>query len=454
MAPSSSIVSKLKVQLKLSISRLRMVQQKDTAIAKQQRRQMAHLLELGKEESARIRVENIIRSDITTELLEILELYCELLLARIGLLEAKECDPGLEEPIKSIIYAAPRTDVKELQQARQLLVEKYGKEFALVAVENSDGKVAERVLKKLKVEPPDPELVTLYLREIAKTYGVDWPRGERKTEQENDEDDDEPSGGVADKNLEAPLTTEELNKATPPRDLGPKSPVSIAPPSPSTDNLSPKVRLPGPPELKPGAKMSGLKKQTPTTQAQSDPKGKNDEDGTQTVGGKIPDVDELARRFAALKRSLTTEAAVQLRFDSIPQPTIRYISLKSKLKAENALLVALLAASGPPNWKDVKLPAGRSRMACQHIYFNAVKEAQSVAVGDNKNAGAVKKRGPNKRTTSPNSKGTPKRKRGKNAENMSDHESVVSEDDERNGKKVKADVEEADQPIKHEIEEV
>ncbi|KAL8998695.1 MAG: hypothetical protein Q9188_006042 [Gyalolechia gomerana] len=302
MAPSSSVIAKLKVQLKLSISRLRMVQQKDTAIAKQQRRQMAHLLELGKDESARIRVENIIRSDITTELLEILELYCELLLARIGLLEAKECDPGLEEPIKSIIYAAPRTDVKELQQARQLLVEKYGKEFALEAIENSDGKVAERVLKKLKVEPPDPELVTLYLREIARTYGVDWPRGERQQDGGNDENNDNPSGGEAVKTLEEPLTTEELTKATPPRDLGPKSPVSIAPPSPSTDNLSPRVKLPGPPELKPGAKMTGLKKQRPTTQAQSDPKGMSDDDLNNRVGGKIPDADELARRFAALKR--------------------------------------------------------------------------------------------------------------------------------------------------------
>ncbi|KAL8709432.1 MAG: hypothetical protein Q9220_005815 [cf. Caloplaca sp. 1 TL-2023] len=310
MAPPSALISKLKVQLKLSISRLRMVQQKDTAIAKQQRRQMAHLLELGKEESARIRVENIIRSDITTELMEILELYCELLLARIGLLEPKECDPGLEEPIKSIIYAAPRTDVKELQQARQLLVEKYGKDFALDAVENRDGKVAERVSKKLQVQPPEQELVTLYLKEIARTYAVDWPKGQKKTEHDFDGnasgDDDEPTGGQATKDLEEPLTTEELSKATPPRDLGPRSPVSIAPPKSSTDNVSPRVKLPGPPELKPGAKMSGLKKETTSTQAQSNPKGgkeaKDSNNSKSVVGGKIPDADELARRFAALKR--------------------------------------------------------------------------------------------------------------------------------------------------------
>ena len=256
----------------------------------------------GKEESARIRVENIIRSDITTELLEVLELYCELLLARTGLLEAKECDPGLEEAIKSIIYAAPRTDVKELQQARALLVEKYGKDFALEAVENSDGKVAERVLKKLRVEPPDPELVTLYLKEIARTYGVNWPKIEESPDSQDDEDDDTPSGGQAVKALEEPLTTDELSKATPPRDLGPRSPVSVAPPSPSTDNLNPRVRLPGPPELKPGAKMSGLKKQTSGTDAQSATKSEDSGAKKNIVGGKIPDVDELAKRFAALKK--------------------------------------------------------------------------------------------------------------------------------------------------------
>ena len=246
-------------------------------------------------------MENIIRSDIDTELLEILELYCELLLARTGLLEAKECDPGLEEAVKSIIHAAPRTDIKELQQTRQLMVEKYGKEFALQAMENSDGKVAERVVKKLRVEPPDPELVTLYLKEIARAYGVKWPKGERTPDGQSD-DDDEPSSGQAVKNLEEPLTTEELNKATPPRDLGPKSPVSIAPPSSSTDNISPRIRLPGPPELKPSSKMSGFKRQTSSTEAQSNAKDADSGGKKNAVGGKIPDVDELAKRFAALKK--------------------------------------------------------------------------------------------------------------------------------------------------------
>ena len=124
-------------------------------------------------------------------------MYCELLIARIGLLEAKDCDPGLEEAVKSLLYAAPRTEIKELHTVRMILAEKFGKDFALAASENSDGKVSSRVLDRLKVEPPKKELVEAYLTTIAEAYGVDWPPG-RKAAQEaehDDDDDDEPSGG-------------------------------------------------------------------------------------------------------------------------------------------------------------------------------------------------------------------------------------------------------------------
>ena len=254
-------------------------------------------------------MENIIRSDINTELLEILELYCELLLARVGLLEAKECDPGLEEAVKSIIYAAPRTDVRELHQARQLLVEKYGKDFALVAIENKDGKVAERVLRKLRVEPPPQELVTLYLQEIARTYGIAWPknkelpedqRGEDNEDNEDGEDGENPSGGQSVKSLEEPLVADQLNRATPPRNLGPKSPVSVTLPSPRMDDFDSQAKLPSPPEFKPNVKKGGMRQNRDSEPSSS---GKGEVGGTKgVVGGKIPDVDNLEARFAALKK--------------------------------------------------------------------------------------------------------------------------------------------------------
>lgn len=279
-----------------------MVQQRDEQLGKTQRRAMAQLLEAGKVDSATIRVENIIRSDITTELHEILELYCELLIARAGLLEGATCDPGLEEAVQSIIYAAPKTEIKELITVRGLLAEKYGKEFVLSAMENTEGKVNAKVLKKLSVEPPRQELVQGYLEEIAKAYGVDWPRRSQPSppppdliddDQDDRDDNDNPSGGQ--KVLAEGIKThnpelDKLAQATPRRGIvsGPKSPVTVTPPRMTTDNVHPKVTL-GSVELKPNKKMEN---------AASAPARK-----TREPEGQIPDIKDLEARFAALKRN-------------------------------------------------------------------------------------------------------------------------------------------------------
>ena len=151
-----------------------MIQQKESAISKQSRRSMAMLLADNKIASARIRTEGIIRQDIMVELYEILELYCELLLARAGLLEGAELDQGLEEAVKSLIYASSRVEVKEVTVVASLFGTKYGKEFVKEAQEGQG--VAEKVIKKLAITPPSEALVTGYLEEIAMTYGVDWPK--------------------------------------------------------------------------------------------------------------------------------------------------------------------------------------------------------------------------------------------------------------------------------------
>ncbi|KAF2001399.1 DUF292-domain-containing protein [Amniculicola lignicola CBS 123094] len=322
MQNRKSLANQLKVQLKLSVSRLRMVQQKDTAKAKQQRREMAQLLEAGKTQSAKIRVENIIRSDLQTEVHEILELYCELLLARSFFFEQPtsphsassttpniELDEALEEAVHSIIYAAPRTEVKELHNTRGLLIDRFGKDVAAQAMDGE--KVADRVRNKLKLETPKAELVDAYLTEIARFYGVPYGPATPPSDDEDDDDED-PSTGLAEEippelepALEAertvppPIDTdadpkkqreqeerEELVKATPPKKFGPQSPLRITPPNPSTDNIAPKLKLPG-------SVGTGKGKVVPEAK-----KGKK-EDGP---GGKIPDVDELAKRFAMLKR--------------------------------------------------------------------------------------------------------------------------------------------------------
>ena len=91
-------------------------------------------------------MEHIIQEDYNIEALELLELYTETLLARFGLLETmKQCDAGIAEAVHTIIYAAPRVDIKELHQVRDQLLFKFGREFGMICMENGEGLVNARV---------------------------------------------------------------------------------------------------------------------------------------------------------------------------------------------------------------------------------------------------------------------------------------------------------------------
>ncbi|KZT72956.1 DUF292-domain-containing protein [Daedalea quercina L-15889] len=270
------VSAKAKVQLRLAIQRLRTLQEKKGAQAKAARRDIAVLLEKGKLETARIKVENIIHEDIYVELLELLELYCELLHARFSLLDqnTKEPDPGVSEGICSIIYAAPRTELKELHVLREMLMHKYGREFAVGVMENRDGCVNERVAKKLVVFTPASELVDAYLSEIAKGYGVKWAPPTT-----GDSDDAGGEGGAkVSLSKSNPESTTEKTPATP----SPMSAEKI-----SAEARSAGVRTPKLPDL------------PPTEEG----------DGSSGAGPKAPEapppVDEfeaLAKRFEALKK--------------------------------------------------------------------------------------------------------------------------------------------------------
>jgi len=168
--------AKAKVQLRLATQRLKTLQEKKEAQAKVSRRDIATLLERNKVETARIRTEALISDDIHLELLEVLELYCELLTARFGMLDqnTREPDPSVAEATCGVIFAAQRTELKELHILRDLLMHKYGRDFSAAVMDNVDNRVSDRITKKVAVITPSPELVDAYLVEIAKGYSLPW----------------------------------------------------------------------------------------------------------------------------------------------------------------------------------------------------------------------------------------------------------------------------------------
>lgn len=175
MFESGPNYSKLKTNLRLAVNRLKLLEKKNTELALKARKEIADYIAAGKAERAKIRVEQIIREDYLVEAMEILEMYCDLLLARFGLVQQmKTLDEGLSEAISSLIWVAPRmqADVAELKIIAEQLGVKYGKPYSLACRDNAIGTVAPKLMHKLSVQAPPKILVEKYLIEIAKNYNV------------------------------------------------------------------------------------------------------------------------------------------------------------------------------------------------------------------------------------------------------------------------------------------
>lgn len=177
--------AKCKTCLNLAISRIKFLRNKREVQLKKMRQEIAQFLQTGQEAIARIRVEHIIREMNILAAYEILELFCEFVLARVPILETKkECPPELLEAIASIIFAAPRcSDLPELIQIRNLFTMKYGKEFVSAASElRPDSSVNRAVIEKLSVKAPSANEKLKVLKDIAHEYNLKWDSSSTEAE--------------------------------------------------------------------------------------------------------------------------------------------------------------------------------------------------------------------------------------------------------------------------------
>ncbi|XP_047020023.1 IST1 homolog isoform X1 [Helicoverpa armigera] len=183
--------TKLKTHLRLAINRLKLLEKKKTELAQKARKEIAEYIAAGKSERAKIRVEHIIREDYMVEAMEIVEMYCDLVLARFGLVtQMKELDEGLAEAISSLIWVAPRmhTDVGELKIISDLLTAKYGKIYADACRNENVNTLSEKLKHKMSVQSPPKILVEKYLIEIAKNYNVEYTPDEQVMREEEGRD--------------------------------------------------------------------------------------------------------------------------------------------------------------------------------------------------------------------------------------------------------------------------
>ncbi|XP_022215282.2 IST1 homolog isoform X3 [Drosophila obscura] len=178
MFSSGPNYNKLKTNLRLALNRLKLLEKKKAELTQKSRKEIADYLATGKTERARIRVEHIIREDYLVEAMEMVEMYCDLLLARFGLItQMKELDSGIAEPVASLVWVCPRlqSDIAELKIISDIFITKYGPQFAEHnRTATGDHCVSEKLMHKLTLQAPPKLLVEKYLIAIAKNYNIEY----------------------------------------------------------------------------------------------------------------------------------------------------------------------------------------------------------------------------------------------------------------------------------------
>ncbi|KAH8106747.1 regulator of Vps4 activity in the MVB pathway-domain-containing protein [Cristinia sonorae] len=167
--------TRVKAQLRLTAQRLGQLQYRMDSQGQITRKDIAILLQQGNIALARAKAQKLIRDDRYADLLQTLEMQVGVVLEHMAELE-RNTSPGpvMIEAVSSIIYAAPRTDSRDLQGIRDLLIHKLGPDFVRSATENRDGYVAVRVIKILNAPAPSATWLDQYLFNIAKAHAIEW----------------------------------------------------------------------------------------------------------------------------------------------------------------------------------------------------------------------------------------------------------------------------------------
>lgn len=177
--------AKCKTLLKLTISRIKLLRNKSKNRLKQMHKEIGEFLLTGKEAAAYISVEQIVWEQNMMDVYEIIELFCEIVVVRLPVIEnQRECPMDLKESITSLIFAAPRcSDLPELLQVQYLFRAKYGKQFVAAATElQPDCGVNRMIIGKLSACAPTAEVKSKIMKKIAEEHQVDWHSSSTESE--------------------------------------------------------------------------------------------------------------------------------------------------------------------------------------------------------------------------------------------------------------------------------
>ncbi|CAL4938601.1 unnamed protein product [Urochloa decumbens] len=166
---TSKQTTKVKTLVKLAASRLAVVRRPRLGRRSIARSDVGQLLSIGHLDRALLRAEQVIEEDNMLEALDLIELYCKILVEQAAQLEKpKECGEEIKEAAAGLMFASARCgELPELLDARAILADKFGRDFAAAAKEGAPGVVDPTLVRKLSGERPSLEQKRRLAKEIA-----------------------------------------------------------------------------------------------------------------------------------------------------------------------------------------------------------------------------------------------------------------------------------------------
>ncbi|KAF0910555.1 hypothetical protein E2562_002997 [Oryza meyeriana var. granulata] len=166
---TSKQTAKLKSLIKLASARVAVARKPRLGRRSIARGDVAQLLSIGHLDRALLRVEQVIDEDNMLEVLDIIELYCKILIEQAALLDKpKECGEDIKEAAAGLMFASARCgDLPELLDARAIMADKFGRDFAAAAKDGAHGVVDPTLVRKLSGARASTEQKQRLAKEIA-----------------------------------------------------------------------------------------------------------------------------------------------------------------------------------------------------------------------------------------------------------------------------------------------
>ena len=171
--------SKCKTSLRLCVGRIKLLRNKKSLATRALISEVADLLRAEKDDAARVRVEGVMREEGVLEVFEILDVFLELLIARLPMIEAsKDVPADLREALATVMFAASKlaAELPELASLREQFAVKYGKAFAKACSDDATaGACGANAIAcaRLATRSPDPLKKVERLAVIADEHGID-----------------------------------------------------------------------------------------------------------------------------------------------------------------------------------------------------------------------------------------------------------------------------------------